>query len=144
MAYRSDIRIITSCKGYNELSKYIEKYLKENKLDESYNLLKKTDINYISNNCHYFGWNCVKWYENDYKDVIGIMNGLQYLRENEYSYRYSRLGESFEDFEESDYDSEKVYDKYEEYLEYPTVNRCFDDDYVISMIDKNYNVEKEI
>lgn len=144
MAYRSDVRIITSRDGYDELSKYLKKYIKDNKLDDSYNLLKKTDINYISDNGCYLGWNCVKWYENDYKDVIGIMNGLQHLRENDYSYRYGRLGESFEDFEESDYDSEKEYDKYEEYLEYPTVARYFDDDYVISMIDKNLNTEKEL
>ena len=35
------------------------------------------------------------------------MNGINYLGENEYSYRYMRIGESYDDIEEQSYDGEK-------------------------------------
>ena len=42
MGYRSDIRIITSEKGFEELKKFVTKYLKEH--NEDYNLLENCDI----------------------------------------------------------------------------------------------------
>lgn len=125
MGYRSDIRIITSKEGFEKLSEFVKNYLKENK--EDYNLLEECDIKQEGKKQCYLGWNRVKWYEDAYTDVDAIMNGLEYLSENEYSYRYMRIGESYDDIEEQYYDGEK--DKYAD-LECPYIIREFDDEYI--------------
>ena len=125
MGYRSDVRIITSKKGFEKLKEFVGKYIEENKDEDIQNLLESFDINKSDGKQCYFGWNYVKWYENDLKDVDSIMNGLDYLEENGYSYRYTRIGEEHDDIEERSYDSEKE----QIYLEYPMILRCFEDDY---------------
>ena len=59
------------------------------------------------------------------------MKGLDYLSDNDYSYRYSRIGESYDDYDEQYFDGNR---KGELYLEYPSLIRAFDDEYVISML----------
>lgn len=129
MGYRSDIRIVTSKEGFEKLKEFVENYLKENQEDS--NLLDECDVKEEGKNQCYFGWNCVKWYENDYPDVDAIMEGLQYLQENNYSYRYMRIGEDREDYDDHDYESDR---ESEPYLEYPCMFREFDDNYVINSI----------
>lgn len=128
MGYRSEIRIITSKEGYEKLNEFVEQYLKDTEED---NLLKECDIKNIGKEQCYFGWNDIKWHENDFKDVDAIMEGLNYLGENEYSYRYMRIGENYEDIEEQFYDGEKDEDIY---LEYPSMIREFDDEYIKELI----------
>lgn len=138
MEYRSDIRIMTSKRGYEELEKYVEKFLKEHGRDSDWNLLKSTDYFEESPYLTYFGWNGLKWYENsDYIDVDAIMKGLDYLEENNYSYRYSRLGEDYDDYDEHYYDSEE---KDEKNLLFPSIIREFDDDYIMQEL----KIESEI
>ena len=132
MGYRSDIRIITSEKGFEELKKFVTKYLKEH--NEDYNLLENCDIKQEGKKQCYFGWNYVKWYENDYEDVDAIMEGLQHLSDKEYSYRYMRIGEEYDDVEEQYCDGEK--DK-NIFLEYPSMIREFDDEYVKEQLKEN-------
>ena len=77
----------------------------------------------------YIGWDCLKWYEfSDYEDVNAIMTGLDYLKENGYSYRYSRLGENYDDYDEQYYESDN---EDEQDLVYPSIIRAFDDDYIL-------------
>lgn len=128
MGYRSEIRIITSKEGYEKLNEFVEQYLKDTEED---NLLKECDIKNIGKEQCYFGWNDIKWRENDFKDVDAIMEGLNHLGENEYSYRYMRIGENYEDIEEQFYDGEKDEDIY---LEYPSMIREFDDEYIKELI----------
>ena len=137
MGYRSDIRIITSKDGFETLKEFIKGYLKDNK--EDYNLLEECDIKEEGKEQCYFGWNYVKWYEHDYPEVIAIMEGLNHLGENEYSYRYMRIGESYDDIEEQSYDGEKDENIY---LEYPNMLREFDDNYIIESIKEN-QIENE-
>ena len=137
MGYRSDIRIITSKDGFERLKEFIKEYLKDNK--EDYNLLEECDIKEEGKEQCYFGWNYVKWYEHDYPEVIAIMEGLNHLGENEYSYRYMRIGESYDDIEEQSYDGEKDENIY---LEYPNMLREFDDNYIIESIKEN-QIENE-
>ena len=132
MGYRSDIRIITSEKGFEELKKFVTKYLKEH--NEDYTLLENCDIKQEGKKQCYFGWNYVKWYENDYEDVDAIMEGLQHLSDKEYSYRYMRIGEEYDDVEEQYCDGEK--DK-NIFLEYPSMIREFDDEYVKEQLKEN-------
>lgn len=129
MGYRSDVRIMTSKKGFEKLKEYTDKYLKDK--DYKYgNLLDECDISEETKYAKYIGWNNIKWYEySDYTDVDAIMNGLDYLKSEDYSYRYARIAESYDDYEEHSYESEFYED--EQDLEYPSMERYFDDDYVI-------------
>lgn len=138
MGYRSDIRIVTSKEGFEKLTEFVTEYLKGH--NEKYNLLEECDIKQEGKNQCYFGWNWVKWYEHDYPEVVAIMEGLNHLGENEYSYRYMRIGESYEDIEEQSYDGEK---ENEIDLEYPNMLREFDDEYIIQSIQEKATIDKE-
>lgn len=136
MGYRSDVRILTSKKGFAELNKYVNNYLKDK---NEYNLMENIQYKKENDFCCYFGWNWVKWYEHDYDSVTAIMNGLEHLKENEYSYRYARIGENYDDYDEHYYESEK---EEEQDLEFPNIIREFDDDYVSANIEKcNSDIE---
>lgn len=134
MGYRSDIRIITSKEGFDKLKEFVENYLKEKNYTE-YNLLNECDIKEQGKEQYYLGWNSLKWYDG-YTEVDAIMKGLDYLEENEYSYRYMIIGESYDDVEESYNDGER--DK-NIILEYPNMIREFDDEYVIDNIKEAQN-----
>ena len=138
MGYRSDIRIVTSKEGYEKLKEFVKKYLEEHNKD--YNLLEECDIKQEGKSQIYFGWNSLKWYENSYDEVDAIMEGLNYLGENEYSYRYSRIGESYDDYEEQYYDGNK---EKENYLEYPNLIREFDDEYILSLIKDTQEIKQD-
>lgn len=132
MGYRSDVRIMTTKKGFDELKKYTEKYLK----DKNYtygNLLDDLEINEETKYAKYFGWDSIKWYDGceGFEDVDAIMDGLNHLQKNNYSYRYARIGEDYSDYDEFNYESE-IED--EQDLEYPSMNREFDDDWVIQQM----------
>ena len=138
MGYRSDVRIITSKKGFKELNNYVKDYL--SKTDESnYNLMEALKFKVENKYSCYFGWNWVKWYENSYPSVDAIMSGLEHLREKDLSFRYSRIGENYDDYETDYHESEK---EEEQDFEYPSMLREFDDDYVIDMMNKNSPVEE--
>lgn len=112
MGYRSDVRIITTKKGYNELKKYVDTYLKDRNVD--YNLLNSCDVFKYDNEECYFGWDSIKWYDHSegFEDVDAIESGLDFLANNDYPFRFSRIGESYEDYDE----------------------RCFDDDWELNDI----------
>lgn len=138
MGYRSDVRIITSKEGFEKLKEFVAEYLKEH--NEDYNLLEECDIKKEGKNQCYLGWDSIKWYEDSFDDVDAIMNGLRSLSENEYSFRYMRIGENYDDIEEECFDGEKDngFD-----VEYPNMIREFDDEYVVSLISENKSQELE-
>lgn len=126
MGYRSDVRIATSPKGHKVLKDYVKDRL--DKLNKTnYNLMESCDVEVKGKYTHYFGWNSVKWYDgfDGYEEVDAIMDGLNYLEEQNLSYRYARIGESYDDYDEMSYDGEEDND-----LEYPSMIREFDDMYV--------------
>lgn len=134
MGYRSDVRIVTSKKGYEELKKYVERTLGKN---DDYNLLKSTDVLFEGKHGVLVGWNDIKWYENcDYKAIDAIENGMNYLSEKDFGYRFARIGENYDDIEEKSNDPEN-----EDYLPYPSMIREFDDEYVQEEL--NYEESKE-
>lgn len=137
MGYRSDVRIITSKKGFNELNKYVKEYLK-NLNHEDYNLLD--DLKFKAENDYsvYFGWNWVKWYQG-YESVDAIESGLQHLKDKDMSFRFARIGESYDDYEEDSYESEN---EEEQDLDYPSMLREFDDSYVIAEMDRINSVKE--
>ena len=134
MGYRSDVRIVTSKKGYKVLDNYVKKYLRDHDKDRTWNLLKSPKIKKETPYTTYIGWDCLKWYEySDYVDVDAIMTGLDYLKENGYSYRYSRIGENYDDYDEQYYESDN---EEEQDLVYPSIIRAFDDDYILEELDR--------
>lgn len=145
MGYRSDVRIVVTKKGYDELNKYINEYIdKKENLDSDYNLLNHTDVKFENNNSIYLGWNNEKWYEySKYEDINAIMEGIEHLKDNDFSYRYARIGESIDDIEARHYESNI---ESEQDIEYPMFRRDFDDEYTITQminIDKIYDENNE-
>lgn len=137
MGYRSDVRIITSKKGFNELNKYVKDYL--SKLDhDEYNLLDNLKFKAENDYSVYFGWNWVKWYSS-YESVDAIESGLQHLKDKDMSFRFARIGESYDDYEEDSYESEN---EEEQDLDYPSMLREFDDSYIIEEMDRVNSVKE--
>ncbi len=144
MGYRSQVRLITTKKGFEELKSFNDKYLQDHKGIngfEEYNLMDELTLKEEDNHSVYFGWDWVKWYEGSYKSVDAIMNGLNHLRDKDMSFRFSRLGEDYDDYEEQYHDSEK---EEEQGLEFPYVIRDFDDSEMIDNLQKNVVVDKEL
>ncbi len=139
MGYRSDVRIITSKKGYDHLMKFVRNAVND---DINQNLLEQCDIKSVHHDCVYMGWDDIKWYEGSdyYKDIDAIMDGLRDLDNNYYSYRYARIGEDYDDYEEKYADSED-----DELKWYPSLNRKFEDNEILQSMafeDAKYRTEK--
>lgn len=126
MGYRSEVRIMTTKKGFKELNKYVKNYL-SNLEHGDYNLLDNLKFKAENDYAVYFGWSWIKRY-GSYQSVEAIESGLNHLKDNEMSYRFARIGENYDDYEEYSYESEN---EEEQDLEYPSVIREFDDSYVI-------------
>ena len=73
MGYRSDVRIITSKKGFNKLKDYVTDRIAKSNNPNIYNLMDDIEFEYDNGYSKYFGWNNVKWY---YEDVDYVMDGL--------------------------------------------------------------------
>ena len=121
MGYRSDVRIITSKKGFEELKSFVNKYLGER--DCNYNLLNSLEIENNKGDQIYFGWDYIKWYDgfDGYEDVTAIVEGLDYINEKGYGYRFARLGEDYDDYEEKYDDGDN-----EDWLDWINVIRKFE------------------
>lgn len=141
MGYRSDVRIMTTQKGFKELKKFIDNYLKEKNYKYG-NSLDECKIIYEDKYAKYIGWNGIKWYRGEnYEDIDAIEEGLDHLREKDLSYRFARIGESYDDYEEYSYESENFED--EQDLEFPNMERYFDDEYVVENMKLNAGIAKE-
>lgn len=136
MGYRSDVRIVTSKRGYNELKKSIQDYYKENDIQKDYqfDLLNDTNVMEMNKYQVYLGWNNIKWY--GYPAVDAIEDGLSKLKDKDLSYRFARLGENYDDYEEHSHES---LNEKEQDLDYPSMERYFDDD---SIIDRMKEIKK--
>lgn len=122
MAYRSDVRIVVSKKGYQELSLYVNKYLKEHHGEIYENLLNKCTIK-KGKYFYYLKWNSIKFYEWN-NEIQAIYEGLEHLKTSDYSYRIAVLGENLDDYSERYFESSK---EREQDLPYPSLIRKFDD-----------------
>ena len=70
------------------------------------------------------------------------MDGLSHLADKDFSYRYARIGESYDDYEEFSHESEK---EEEQDLEYPSMTRYFDDDWIVNQMKLDAGeIEKEV
>lgn len=140
---KSDVRIVTSINGFKKLKEYINTYIKEHPENkELSNILDELDLKYESNKQCYFGWNEYNWDEYFNKSVELVTDGLMELEDNNYSYRFYRLGEDKEDYDEYHFDSTK---KDEQDLEYPNITKEFDDRYICDVlhIEKSNSIESK-
>ena len=138
MGYKSDVRISLSIKRFKELSNYVDDFFEKNNVDEQYNILHCMDVSHRSKDTVYFGWNDIKWYEYE-PEISSIMLGLEHLKKDEYSTRYLRIGEDYNDIEEQNTDGRKDENTN---VEYPSLIRRFDDDHVFRYMDKNRDIER--
>ncbi len=128
----ANVRIVTSINGYNKIKEYIDNYIKEHPENKNLiNLLEKTDLKYENNKQCYFGWNNYNWNEYSNENVELVMNGLYELSDNNYSYRFCKLGEEIENYEEYYFDSTQESEKN---LEFPNIKREFDDSYIYNIL----------
>lgn len=135
MGYRSDVRIITSKKGYKVLRDYVNKNaVKYRTPDYDFNLMNRLDIlkETPDGTQVMFGWSYIKWYDGQYEDVDLIIEALNHLSENQFNWRMTRIGESYDDIEEDYYDGSQT----DTELEWPWVIRDFDDEGAGFTIDK--------
>lgn len=101
LGYRSDIRILTTKKGFDVLKKYVDLHTNR---DRDINLFDGLHVKEEGKTNIYFGWDFLKWYPG-YESVDNVMNGLNYLKELDLSYHYKRFGENYDDIEVLYYDS---------------------------------------
>ena len=136
MGYRSDVRIIVSKKGYEQLKKFTDSFLKQKQ--EDCNLLDNPEVFHNGKNGVLLGWNNIKWYEYcDDNLVNSILKGLENLKNKDMSYRIARLGENYDDYDESYYDSGKE----EQDIAFPSIIRKFDDEDIKKELDYTYDKE---
>lgn len=138
MGYRSDVRISTTKKGYKELRNFVADYLKNHKRQDGTeypNLLDMVDIQEENSRQVYLGWNNLKWYDDDFIDVQAIMKGLDYLENHDLSFSYARMGESYGDYDRKFNDGKDIEEG--NYLEGPSINWSFDDDYTEYLMHEN-------
>jgi hypothetical protein len=111
MGYCSDIRIATTKEGYNKLNELVEAITVKQALAEgyAYNLLESIDEKKYNPKANYviFGWDCIKWYEDDDPYVNAVITALKKVSE-EYPVWFIRVGEEPGDIEEWDTDPEYV------------------------------------
>ena len=128
----SDVRIVTSIDGFTKLQEYINNYIHEHSENKQLtNILDNINLKYEGDTQCYFGWNGYNWDDCFNKNVGLIMDGLRELECNNYSYRFYRLGEDMDDYEEHHFDSTL---ESEQDLEYPNITRQFDDKYVCDIL----------
>lgn len=110
MASYSDVRIVTSEKGFKAAKSFIAEYLKNNNISDKemkeMNLMRpenldiKEKIKSVGGKRYvYYGWNSAKWEKYSFKDVDAVMKSLDYLESQGIAYHYVRIGDEDADIE---------------------------------------------
>lgn len=133
MGYYSDVRIVMSQEGWKVFKGYVD----ENCGDEVYNLAEHLDVWYTRDNWVYFGWNSIKFYD-DFEEVAAVYQGLDCLKESDYSYNFAEMGEEITDFNTLQYSSKTR--KEERWLLEPYVEKHFDDLYPIKGVEMQSDI----
>lgn len=133
MGYYSDVRIVVSNEGFKKLSEYVNEHTND------INLLNNCDVFIKGNNEICIGWNFFKWWD-EFPEVKTVMEGLEILENEDYSYRFSRLGgDAIEEFE---YDSKNK--ERDICLSYPNIEKYFNDEEISlemgAVSEKHYNI----
>lgn len=125
MGYYSDVKLLVSKEGYRELKEYVVKEgLKFKKPEDEYdyNMIRIADSIKTDGDQVLISWDSIKWYDGYYHDVDIIIHGIEHLSAEGYSYRFYRVGESYDDMEVAEHDGDLDQD-----LDYLDVVRAIDD-----------------
>lgn len=108
MGYYSDVAIVTTEDGYKTLTGLIAQKTDLNNLlldcEISHGTLGKEPNKY---SYVYLQFNNVKWYEES-EDIKAVMDSLDDLENENIPYRFTRVGEDYDDVETNEYDDEGV------------------------------------
>ena len=118
MGYKTDVRLITTLKGFREIKKFAELKLSEN--EENAEVLKEPDIEQKYKDIIKLGWNDMRGNE-----VELLQECMLEFMEKDITYRAMYLGENIEDIEENSYTSPRDNKKC---IPYPSITREFDEE----------------
>ncbi|WP_165047562.1 MULTISPECIES: hypothetical protein [unclassified Adlercreutzia] len=99
MGYRSEVKIATTRKGYDQMCEYVDAL--SDGLD-TFPLMGsccKPDFFEERDGCVVFGWDYIKWYEGLLADVSNVVDALSEIDECGLPYEFCRIGESWDDIE---------------------------------------------
>ena len=121
MAYYNDVRILMSKEAFDVFKGSVEF---ECAVKDINNPLDELDVKIVNKELDvvYFGWDDVKWFNVCYDAFSVIKSTLDFIKVRGYSYRFSRIGEDYDDIEEVVEDGELDGD-----LDYIQIIRKFDD-----------------
>ncbi len=118
MSAETDLRLVTTMRGYKEFQKEIKKQMEENPRLEF--IFDDIPIKEKCKDIVYLGWNGLS-----YDEFCAIEEITLQLRERGHSYRMTTLGESATDISEIIYTSSKDKDRY---IPFPCVRKEFNED----------------
>lgn len=108
MGYNSKVTIVTTIGGFTAMKLDVAATIASKNAD--YNLMEHMGYCKFNRKEGYvrFGWNWLKWYENDYPEVTAIMSALEKLNEADIPYIYCRIGEDETDIDLNQMDPEGI------------------------------------
>lgn len=128
MSYYSSVRLLTTRKGYDELSTFLKLRLP----DRRENLIENCDFKKVHCNTVFMGWDSIKWYEHsNFSEIDAMLDGLKHLKIYNFSYHFIRMGEDYDDVDTKNVDFEE--DKLDIYS---GIDRVFNDEYIDSVLER--------
>ena len=127
MGYRSDVRLVTTKDGYEELEKYIKEQLEKGNDEYLYNVLEESDFREETKHFVFVGWDSVKYNQESYE----LLNtALEEIGEKGFGYSLVVNGEEIGDVQDI-----SVKDKQKNYITMPAIFCNFDDRYTMKELE---------
>ena len=99
MGYRSDVRIATTCEGYDRMCGFVDAASEGRGTYPLMGSARQPEFYDEHDGCAVFGWDSIKWYEGCLPDVTAVCDALNELNKAGLPYEFCRVGESYDDIE---------------------------------------------
>ena len=99
MGYRSEVKIVTTREGYDQMCERVDTLSEGLGTSPLMGSCRKPDFFEESDGCVVFGWDYIKWYEGLFADVSNVADALSEIDECGLPYEFCRIGESWDDIE---------------------------------------------
>lgn len=109
MGYRSDVKLITTNKGWERIDQAVRKVAgitSANELKCRWITEPDVAVPIVGGKYMLAEWNDIKWYEGRDDQVDAVMRVLENLEHDDIPYSYLRIGENESDVERIEYDGE--------------------------------------